>query len=154
MKKNDVKNEKDLEEYYSKCRKIKFKNFEPKTLRDVFYGITIGKETTFTRGGYQCDKNKYRSIDDYIKIAKFYYPNLTLKDILQEVVNSIPFSNYLHTGYNEIYLIVSYCAYIRKNNFHTTAYKPGDYNLNYFKKCPFKNQEFKNCELLIEDILK
>lgn len=124
MNKNEVRTVKDLEEYYSNCRKIKFKDYIPETLEDTFHAISAGESTTFTKGGYQCKSNRARSIDDCIKIAKFYFPEKSVKEIVTMINNNLNLENYILVKNNSQYKYVrlGYCSTIRKSNLFKTPY--------------------------------
>lgn len=130
MKKGDVRDLDTLEEYYNKVRKIRFEdNVEINSLDDIYkslfnsdarYGI-VQKHTVFSRGALQCNAGRFRSIDDFIKVVKYYYPEKTLKEIFQYLKEQ-------EELYQKDNLIQSlrYCGTIRKYNF--SGFVPARYS--------------------------
>ena len=120
MKKGDVKDLETLEEYYSKVRKIKFDdNVQIESLDDIYNNLfslrKVGfeqKPTYFNRGKIQCASGRYRSIDDFLKVTKKYFPEKTLKEIFQYLKER-------EETYQKDKLIqcLRYCGNIRKYNF-------------------------------------
>jgi hypothetical protein len=120
MKKGDVKDLATLEEYYSKVRKIRFDdNVQIESLDDIYHNLftlrTHGfhqRPTFFSRGALQCASGRFRSIDDFIKLAKKYFPDKTLKEIFQYLKEK-------EETYQKDNLIqnLRYCGTIRKYNF-------------------------------------
>lgn len=83
MRKRDVKTIKDLEKYYKKVRKIKFTDeITIKRLKDIFEQIATCN-TYYVRGSFQCSYYRNRSIDDIIRLSKFYFPKLKVKKIIE-----------------------------------------------------------------------
>lgn len=121
MKKADVKDIQSLEEYYSKTRKIKFSDeVQINSMDDIYnklfmvqYGSRDGQEPTyFMRGSLHCETRRHRSIDDFIKLCKKYFPETTLKDVftfLKEKQDTLD-----KEGMRQA---LSYCSHIRKYNF-------------------------------------
>src|SRR5690606_5500667 len=95
MNKKDVIAKEDLEEYYNRCRKIKFKNEDEEnynSLISIFeniYDSDFSLATTYTKGGHHCYQGKIRSIDDYIKLCKYYFPDSTLKEICNTMIEYV-----------------------------------------------------------------
>ena len=149
MKKNEVKTKEDLEEYYNKCRKIKFAEgtIKPKNTLQVIKRILdyedSSERTVFTRGGHNCYHNKYRSLDDVIKIVKYYYPKKKIKDIIKTILK------YQKTSDYDFYF--GWCPNIRKTNFRGVSFysKFGDDNY----RSSFKFQGFPNCKVNIADYI-
>lgn len=142
MRKADVKTKEDLKEYYKKTRKIKIKDIENIDLDEIFKAIIIDKkETTYSRGGHQCKPFKDRSTDDYIKVAKFYHPEATIKEILA------PITKYYDTNNNTKYY--GFCPNIRKDNFRSIGFGMSGKN---FLSYGFKQQGFKNCNVKFEEM--
>lgn len=154
MNKKDVKEIKDLEQYYSKARKIKFseeleKKYENLSLFKIFYLFLHKKnETYYVRGKLQCKAYKYRSMDELFVICKYYFPEITIKEILQKVIDlSIYFKN------KDILIpIMLYCPDIRKLNFRG----PSFYYDNYSNRSLKTNNNFDNLpySAKVLDILK
>src|SRR3970282_374180 len=114
MTKKDVTTIKDLEIYYNKIRKIRFKDdVIIKSIEDIlYYTIDLKQdpiETYFVRGGLQCDYDRYRSLDDIIKLSKFYFPKSRIKDILFEIIK------YEAGRTNGAGFMYNYCPDIRKH---------------------------------------
>lgn len=121
MKKADVRDIASLEEYYAKVRKIKFADeVQIESIDDIYknlfmtqYGSRDGQEPTyFVRGKLHCETRRHRSIDDFIKLCKRYFPDLTLKDIFQFLKEKQDTLD--ENGYRQA---LSYCSHIRKYNF-------------------------------------
>ena len=69
-------------------RKIYLKE-EPKNVDDVIIKlISLNNGTTYKRGGSQCSPGRYRSVVDIYKTCLTYFPDTTLK----EVVNKLKFA--------------------------------------------------------------
>lgn len=146
MNKRDVVSARDVETYYSECRKIKFIKdnrgnvIEVKSLNDIITYLIIKRVPTYyMRGGYHCDRNRIRSVDDYIKISKSYFPKKTVSEILQELVvyeNSSPANNKFN---------LNYCPNIKKYNFQSgfNSWNRGIATTT----TTFKDQGFPNCKV-------
>lgn len=150
MNKKQVKTKEDLELYYNKCRKIKFAEGleEPTSTKQVIQRVLdyegASERTIFIRGGYNCDYDKSRSLDDVIKIVKYYYPKKKIKDIIGAILKyqkSFDYNFYF-----------GYCPNIRKNNFrgssHFSEYEFGAEYVGSFEK-----QGFPNCKVNIADYI-
>lgn len=120
MNKGDVKDLGTLEEYYNRVRKIKFSDeIQIESLEDIYNNLftlqRIGKQqrpTFFTRGKLQCASGRYRSIDDFLKLVKKYFPDTTLKEafiFLKEKEE--------HFKKENLRQCLRYCPNIRKYNF-------------------------------------
>ena len=121
MKKGDVRDFDSLEEYYNKVRKIKFADdVQIESLNDIYKNLfttdrryeMVQKPTYFVRGAQQCNAGRYRSIDDFLKISKRYFPEKTLKELFQFLKDKQ--EELLKDGLMQG---LSYCAHIRKYNF-------------------------------------
>ena len=114
MNKKQVKTKEDLELYYNKCRKIKFAvgREEPTSTKQVIQRVLDyegdSERTVFTRGGHNCLADKLRSLDDVVKIVKYYYPKKKIKDIIGDILK------YQKTFNFDFYF--GYCPNIRKTN--------------------------------------
>ena len=150
MNKKQVKTKEDLEEYYNKCRKIKFVEGTPKpknTLQIIkrILGYSGESErTVFTKGGHNCYHNKYRSLDDVIKIVKYYYPKKKIKDIIKSILK------YQKTFDYKFYF--GYCPNIRKTNFRGLSRFGSEFGNSYFRSS-FEFQGFPNCKISIVDYI-
>jgi hypothetical protein len=128
MKKTDVNSIKKLDEYYNKTRKMKFDSNEKiESIEDVYYTLYAQKiedndvtrtvfkyapATYYKNGTQQCVASKYRSLDDFIKICKCYFPEKPAKEfylfLLNEEIRLIKEENK--------YFVFSRCPAIRKYN--------------------------------------
>lgn len=151
MNKKDVVTEKDIEKYYSKCRKIKFMDgSEPTSPNDLIEKVIRHRcATTYTRGGYHCDSGRIRSLDDLIKVYKYYYPTVKVSKIITVLQNFTIKVNKKGQGY----INFSYCPNINKFNFQS-AYS--SYGFGQFIKTTssFKHQGFPNCDVKIGSYFK
>ncbi len=121
MKKADVKDLESLEQYYDSVRKIRLgENVVIESLEDIYNNLFIKYDrhdaprsaTYYMRGGAHCNVGKYRSIEDFIKLSKQYFPDKKLKDIFK----------YLKEKQDKLDLngsrqILAYCPNIRKFNY-------------------------------------
>lgn len=60
------------------------------TLEDIFKytsGTTGTKETFWVTGGQQCDRYCNRSIDDIVKLAFYYFPDIEPEEVLKSLIN-------------------------------------------------------------------
>lgn len=145
MNKKDVVTEKDIEKYYSKCRKIKFKGDDrPSSPQDLLTRLIQHRNsTTYVRGGYHCDSGKIRSLDDVIKVYKYYYPKVKVSKIIKNIYN---YANRVQAkGY---YINFAYCPNINKFNFQNAF---SSYGWGRFQNTSssFRNQGFPNCNVEI-----
>lgn len=156
MNKQDVKTKEDLELYYTKCRKIKFRdNLRITSTTQIFNLMTRGTHITtyptfYTRGAVHCNQGRSRSLDDIIKVCKFYFSNHKVEDIITKLskYDKKKADNQGHSG-----LYFRYCPSIRKHNFAGLTY----YSRNFTDKSrflDFKGQGFNNCNVLIKEFIK
>lgn len=148
MKKSEVKTKEDLENYYNTCRKIKFrKDTEvPKSIKSILkrildYQDGNSEATVFSKEGHHCDKNKNRSLDDIIRLCKYYFPNHTIKQIIKSILK------YQKTFNHDFYF--GYCPDIKKTNFRGFT----DYGCSFGKynhRSSFRFQGFPNCTINID----
>ena len=148
MTKRDVINEDDIEIYYKQCRKIKFK-IENKTkkysLKNIFKKMCKIEQhnpsaTVYMKGGHHCEYGKVRSLDDILKLAKYYNPKKTVKEIIIEL-----------TKYKNGKLNYMYCHNIRKYNFHGIGYfRCFIDNLNFLK---FTTLGFSNAQITLKEFI-
>jgi hypothetical protein len=148
MNKGDVKDLDTLEEYYNKVRKIKFNDdINIESLDDIYNNLftlqRLGfhqKPTFYTRGKLQCMSGRYRSIDDFIKLVKKYFPDKTLKETFIYLKEKEE-----HFKTQNLRQCLRYCPHIRKYNFggllpanyptmDITSYKLEDLNPNVKNK--------------------
>lgn len=162
--KSKVMTKEDIEQYYSHCRKIKFADeHKPENLRQVFEIMNTGRisKTFGTRGGAHCSAFRSRSIDDYIALSKYYFPDLTVKEILKEmlVTLTLPNETYFKTENldpvrnKNIKYTARYCPTIRKDNFYMDGWGYGDPVKTTMEKT-FKTSGFPKCNIKIEDFIK
>lgn len=120
MRKDEVRDFETLDEYYTKVRKIKFAdNVIIESLDDIYNSLftlqKIGfaqKPTFFARGAVQCSTGRYRSIDDFLKLGKRYFPEKTLKELFQFLKEKEDIFKK-----DELIQSLRYCGHIRKYNF-------------------------------------
>ena len=156
MNKSQVKTKEDLELYYTKVRKIRFKENDLKfdSIESLFRKFIKADEndTYYKKGSLHCSTFKLRSIHDFILIAKNYFPEMKVKDILLELLKIIN-NPFVRTGNNLFYITINYCSNIRKNNFWYSAYNTP------FWGCKLENVElskngFTNCNLTLKSIME
>jgi len=157
MNKSNVKTKEDLELYYSKVRKIRFKEEDLKfnSVKDLFarYVKRDVNDTYYKRGSLHCFSNKNRSIDDFIVIAKNYFPKLTVKDILLDIKD---FQNEkMDIGHGAPkYVYISYCGTIKKNNIFYSNVLPSWLSNNSLSDINLYVNGFKNCNLTLKSIME
>jgi hypothetical protein len=151
MNKSQVENLEDLENYYSKVRKIRFKEEDLKfnSIEELFqrYVDANKNDTYFKKGSPHCSPGRGRSIDDFLVIAKTYFPDVTIQEVLKQLKDIIP-----KPLSNNIFVYVSYCHTIRKNNLWKTR-AVSNWFLNSFSNMNFKMNGFTNCDLTVEKII-
>lgn len=137
MRKKDVQNVEDVEKYYSQARKVRFA--DDTIIRNVKQIkrklFETSPKTVGNRGGYHCEIDKQRSIDDYIILSKTYFPNKSVKEILSTLIKDEKFKT--KKGLKKIWL--RYCPNIRKTNvgglhYNISYYQSGFVDLGYNKK--------------------
>ena len=113
MRRRDVKTEQDFEILYNKER-IKFQDYiKIRNRSDIIFELFHKRNATFgPRNGKHCVKDKMRSVDDYLKLCKFYYPNFTVKNNLNYIRDFVDKTK-TYKGFN---LKISYCPNISKHN--------------------------------------
>lgn len=149
MKKSEVKTKEDLENYYNKCRKIKFieGTEEPNSVLQVIQRVldyeNDSESTVFTRGGHNCFADKSRSLDDVIKIVKYYYPKKSIKDVIKTILK---YQKSLEDNFH-----FGWCPDIKKTNFRGYGrYSSfGDSN----GRSSFRYQGFPNCTVNVTDYI-
>ena len=157
MNKSQVKTKEDLELYYSKVRKIRFKEEDLKfnSVKELFarYVKRDSNDTYYKKGSQHCNTGRYRSIDDFIVIAKNYFPNLTVKEILLEIKD---FQNEkVNTGYGTFnYAYLGYCHNIRKNNIFYSSMLSSWINKDPLSCVNLKENGFKNCNLTLKSVIE
>lgn len=142
MNKRDVKTKEDVEHYYNKVRKIRFHDTVIiDNLVDIYDCLVNGKfDTYYVRGKLQCEEGRCRSLDDLLKIYKYYFRDKTIFDFKKE------YEQLIEDYKNEYNFIknLSWCPDIRKVNFQC---KYGKCVLEEY----FWRSGFKNCNLKLED---
>lgn len=157
MNKSQVETKEDLEEYYSKVRKIRFKEEDLKfnSVKQLFarYVKRDSNDTYYKKGSQHCYAGKNRSIDDFIVIAKNYFPNLTVKEILLEIKD---FQNEkVDIGYGTFnHPFLSYCHTIRKNNIFYTNTLLSWTNKDPLSCVNLNENGFKNCNLTLKSVIE
>jgi hypothetical protein len=155
MNKSQVKTKEDLELYYSKVRKIRFKEEDLKfnSIEELFKRFVRRdiNDTYYKKGSLHCNMLKQRSIDDFIVIAKYYFPDITVKNILSELLTFLETPH--NIGYDNMsYAYISYCSVIRKNNLWYSAFKTSWGSKP--EKIFFSQNGFKNCNLTLKSIIE
>jgi hypothetical protein len=121
MNKKDVKDIETLEMYYTQVRKIKFADdVYIVSLNDIYNNLWPTKfgdrrnqqPTYFNRGKMHCEIYRARSIDDFIKLCKRYFPDVTLKNCFEFLY--LKELEYDEQGYRQHF---GYCPTIRKYNY-------------------------------------
>lgn len=151
MNKKQVITKENVEEYYSKVRKIRFKDdLKFSTLKELFstYINVEDNVTYYKKGSVHCYSGRHRSIDDFINIAKNYFPELKVSQIIKELNDLIPI-----TFYKTSVSYVGYCSTIRKNNLFYTSLTPS-WSVDRLMNCLFKDNGFTNCNLKFKDIVE
>ena len=157
MNKSQVKTKEDLELYYSKVRKIRFKEEDLKfnSIKELFerYVKRDENDTYYKKGRQHCSTGRHRSIDDFIVIAKNYFPNLTVKEILLEIKD---FQNEkVDIGYStNSYPYLGYCDNIRKNNIFYCNIVPSWVSKDVLSCVNLKENGFKNCNLTLKAVIE
>jgi hypothetical protein len=125
MIKRNVKTIEDVEIYFSKVRKIKFKeDVIIDSLDDIFrnlFGLGLRgmlqgeqKSTFYRENQVHCETQnnyKYRSFDDFFKLSKNYFPEITIQESITHLLNVEKEKNK-----DGVYLSIGYCGNIRKSN--------------------------------------
>lgn len=152
MNKKQVKNPEDLEEYYSKARRIYFKDKVPKDLEELFITLNTRteSETVFSKGGLHCSKSRARSIDDFLNISKSYFPELTVKEILIQL-KDLAKLNVSNGMYSKVDII--FCPHIRKNNFIATPWANGNID-ETLSNLHLSNSGFPNADFKVKDVIQ
>lgn len=159
MVKKDVVTKEDLERYYIECRKIRFSedfNIESEDLfMDIFKKLFITRVHTYTKTlKLQCEPDKNRSIDDFIKIVKYYIPELSVSDIVRRLCKITTNTEDLNALKDPYYPTLFKCNDIRK----TIILKwnmPLDFILHYNNNRThntFEDSGFKNCKIRYSDL--
>ena len=157
MNKSQVKTKEDLELYYSKVRKIRFKEEDLvfNSVKELFarYVKRDSNDTYYKKGSQHCYAGRNRSIDDFIVIAKNYFPNLTVKEILLEIKD---FQNEkVDTGYGSSnYAYLGYCHNIKKNNIFYANMLSSWINKDPLSCVRLKENGFKNCNLTLKAVIE
>ena len=157
MNKSQVETKEDLELYYSKVRKIRFKEEDLKfnSVNELFarYIKRDSNDTYYKKGTQHCSTGRNRSIDDFIVIAKNYFPNLTVKEILLEIKD---FQNEkVDIGYGMFnHPILSYCHTIRKNNIFYISTLSSWISKDPLSCVNLKENGFKNCNLTLKAVIE
>lgn len=153
MNKQQVHSLEKLELYYNKCRKIKLIHNEPIPIQQIIDEvIRIKFQTYFIKGTEQCRTGCYRSLDDLFKVCKYYYPEMSLSDIMKEIViYALEFSK---SEDDKLFLQFCYCPTIRKDNFRgLSRYGWGDDFEKILHKSYMYSQGFRNCNITLQEII-
>ncbi len=153
MTKREVITREDVEQYYSQCRKIKFRDIEVSSIEQIIKEtiFTTGENTTvYTRGGRHCGARRYRSLDDIIKLVKFYYPETKINTIFTKIIE---LEDTLKTKNRSLSFI--YCPNIRKDNFHGENFYSFGFKdiITTRPSRTFKGQGFVNCNIRYSEFI-
>ena len=154
MNKQDVISSEDLELYYNKCRKVKLIHNDSLPIQTILDEVITQKHPTyFKTGTKQCGVGHYRSLDDVLKVCKYYYPEMSLSDIMKEIViYALEFSD--REGNDKLFLQFCYCPTIRKDNFRGLShYDWGDNFNKILKSTSMHSQGFRNCHITLQEII-
>lgn len=144
MRKYEVVSEEDLENYYKKVRKFKFKSFVPSDIKELIERFFSKKEDTyFLNGKQQGYYNTNRSIDDFLIIAKHYFPEKSIKEFRKELKDFLK-GNGLEEGMYR-HPLTTRCPNIRKQVIWMALYK----HTNSLEHITFRDSGFRNCNLKI-----
>lgn len=160
MKKTDVDSIEKLDEYYNKTRKMKFGNNEKiESIKDIYYTLYAQKiedddkktafkyapTTYYKNGAQQCVASKYRSLDDFIKICKCYFPEKPVNEFYTFLLNE----EIRLKDEEEKYFCFSMCPNIRKHNIRgISSYVNYGFIRNYNL-----NSQFRNLNMTLETLL-
>lgn len=153
MKKGDVVDLNTLDKYYTKTRKIKFNNeIKIESLDNVYNSLfyknyNISNEPTYyIKGLLHCESRKARSIDDFFRISKFYFPKMNVKTM----ITFLKFK-YEEEVSKDNHMRLFFCNNIRKYNFHGLVRSNGYYvNVLTYN---FKGDGFINFDSSLKDIV-
>jgi hypothetical protein len=160
MKKTDVDSIEKLNEYYNKTRKMKFDNNEKiESIEDIYYTLYAQKiendvvttafkyapATYYKNGTQQCVESKHRSLDDFIKICKCYFPEKPVKEFYLFLLNE----EIRLRDKEQRYFCFSMCPNIRKHNIRSISNYVSfgllqNYNLN---------SQFRNLNMTLNTLL-
>lgn len=144
MNKRDVRTKEDIELYYKKCRKIRLKNITPLSLEEIIKVMIAphkDAETVYSRGGAHCNGYRYRSLEDIIKVCKFYFRDATVKDVYNTILKC---ESKLKSPY--VYRF-RWCPDIKRDNFAgASAYVSTNNRIGRTYKT-FAGQGFTNCNV-------
>ena len=156
MNKQDVISSEDLELYYNKCRKVKLIHNDSLPIQTILDEVITQKHPTyFKTGTKQCGVGHYRSLDDVLKVCKYYYPEMSLSNIMKEIViYANKFSDIKINDRDRLFLQFCYCPNIRKDNFRgLTRYSWGDDFEKLLHKSSMYSQGFRNCNITLQEII-
>ena len=157
MKKTDVDSIEKLDVYYNKTRKMKFaSNVKIDSIKDVYYNMYVceidgnthfkyADKTYFKNGTIQCKENKYRSIDDFIKVCKAYLPQTNVKDVFLFLLKE---EERLLKEENR-YFLFSRCPAIRKYNIRGVSPYIGFDRISKYNL----NSQFTNLNMTLNTLL-
>ena len=93
----------ELDLKFSRLRPIKFSdNVSVDSIDDIINELIVNRIPTYHKNGVlQCGRGHRRSIQDTLKVVKYYFPEATTKEILERV-------------FNDKRIVGSYCGDVRK----------------------------------------
>lgn len=126
----------DKIQYNSKWwHKTKLKGSKPKDLAElIFRMVTMREETIFVdKDGNvrnkQCGQGRSRSVEDIFRVAKFYNPNITLKQVNNGVIKLYG-KNLSYHFCNTVKRYVHTAMYL-KNKTEDIRKNIGNFNINF-----------------------
>lgn len=109
----------------------------------------------YKNGNLHCDEHKYRSIGDIIKMIKYYHPDMTIEDIVEELLRP-RIKTHPDTGNTTTnYPVFGYCPDIRKIRVIYNSYSEG-YLANRICGLYYRNHkltDFIDYQLIIKHLL-
>ena len=137
MRKQDVKDISQLEEYYSKSRKIKFQEKDKNdklikiiTVNDIIEKLLVEQECTlYVKNSVHCVTYRSRSFNDYFIICKYYFPKLTVKDCAKALYL---YEESIKQSIEKLFN-VRYCPNIRKTNTTGLTHKSWNRGVNDYR---------------------
>lgn len=145
--KQKVFNLKQLEEYYSNCKKIRLATDKKLTVEEIYDNLIMDRNSTYySRLGNHCKPNKMRSLDDFIKVCKFYNSELTVKEIIQKLIN---YEKH-RIKHNKLIKWLAYCPDIKKLNFRLSNLSENNYKQK-LTQCGFRYLNKNVIDIINED---
>lgn len=147
---------------------LKFEKYEkkPKTIYDLLKklfsngSVVITNIKTYSNekcSHLQCDKGKYRSFDDIVRIVNTYFPNTSVKDVFGHLLK-LKVLNYYG---NNCKLQMDFCNTMNKIKLYYSSAKYKENTFNSIKSLPRYNSKYSWNDLFemldiktVEDLIK